>query len=62
MMRYRGTPVPARATVGDGVWRFAFLRPQPRPAPGQALVVYDGEYVRGGGTIVHDRTAVTVVG
>jgi tRNA-specific 2-thiouridylase len=35
------------ANVVDGVVQFA--RPQPRVAPGQAVVVYDGDVVLGGG-------------
>jgi tRNA-specific 2-thiouridylase len=38
---------PLDATVVDGSVRFA--RPQPRVAPGQAVVVYDGDVVLGGG-------------
>ncbi|MEZ5175766.1 MAG: tRNA 2-thiouridine(34) synthase MnmA [Acidimicrobiia bacterium] len=50
--RYRGAPVAATITAVGDSWRFAFDEPQERPAPGQALVMYDGEYVLGGGTIV----------
>ncbi len=53
--RYRGEPIGATASREDGRWRFTFDEPRPRPAPGQALVVYDGEYVLGGGTIVEER-------
>ncbi len=57
--RYRSEPVPATAQrIGDR-WRFVFLERQPKPAPGQTLVMYDGEYVLGGGTIVHDATRST---
>ena len=32
-------------------WTVGFAEPQRAPAPGQAAVLYDGELVRGGGTI-----------
>jgi len=54
-VRYRSEPVPATARRDGKRWRFLFVDRQPRPAPGQALVMYDGEYVLGGGTIVADR-------
>ncbi len=51
-VRYRSVPVPATAhRIGDR-WRFDFDDGQPRPAPGQTLVMYEGEYVLGGGIIV----------
>ncbi|MCL1599042.1 MAG: tRNA 2-thiouridine(34) synthase MnmA, partial [Actinomycetia bacterium] len=54
-VRYRSEPVAATAhRIGDR-WRFTFVERQSKPAPGQTLVMYDGEYVLGGGTIVTDR-------
>jgi tRNA-specific 2-thiouridylase len=41
-----GRPVPARWSDGT----VAFGSPQRRPAPGQAVVLYDGDVVVGGGT------------
>jgi tRNA-specific 2-thiouridylase len=43
--RAHGAAVPARA-YGHSV---RFDEPQPRVAPGQAVVVYDGDVVLGGG-------------
>jgi tRNA-specific 2-thiouridylase len=51
-VRYRSEPVGAVATCDGDLWRFAFDEPQSRPAPGQTLVMYDGDYVLGGGVIV----------
>lgn len=62
-VRYRSEAVPAVvASVTGGRWRIAFSEPQPRPAPGQAAVLYDTEYVLGGGTVATtaDRSASTV--
>mgnify|MGYP001819009210 FL=1 len=56
-VRYRSEPVPAVVASAGPLWRFTFDEPIPRPAPGQAVVAYDGEYVLGGGTIVDDRVA-----
>ncbi len=53
-VRYRSEPMPATAYRIGNRWRFTFLDRQPKPAPGQTLVMYDGEYVLGGGTIVQD--------
>lgn len=50
-VRYRSAPAPATVTeVGDTV-TVSFDTPVPRPAPGQAMVLYDGDYVLGGGTV-----------
>lgn len=59
-VRYRSEPAGATVVDSGDVWRFVFDERQPRPAPGQALVMYDGEYVLGGGTIVEDRAGSTV--
>ena len=50
--RYRSTEVPCTVR-GDGSGRLVvdFDEPQRAITPGQALVLYDGEYVLGGGTI-----------
>ena len=58
-VRYRGERHRATITAAGERWSFAFDEPQPRPAPGQALVMYDGPSVLGGGTIVAaDRVTV----
>jgi tRNA-specific 2-thiouridylase len=50
--RYRQEPAPARVEqTGDGTLTVEFEAPQRAIAPGQALVLYDGDYVVGGGTI-----------
>ncbi|HEX9853945.1 MAG TPA: tRNA 2-thiouridine(34) synthase MnmA [Acidimicrobiia bacterium] len=51
-VRYRTPAVPARLICDDRGWTVAFDTPQPGVAPGQAAVVYRGEEVLGGGTIV----------
>lgn len=50
--RYRAAEVPCTvAPDADGGLTVEFETPQRAIAPGQALVVYEGEYVLGGGTI-----------
>jgi tRNA-specific 2-thiouridylase len=51
-VRYRSEPVGAVADRDGDLWQFTFDEPQPRPAPGQTLVMYNGDYVLGGGIIV----------
>lgn len=36
----------------NGIWECVFDEPQRAVTPGQALVLYDGDYVLGGGTII----------
>lgn len=60
-VRYRSEPVAADIVAVGDRWEFAFVEPQPRPAPGQSLVMYDDEYVLGGGIIIDDRRSVTTV-
>jgi tRNA-specific 2-thiouridylase len=38
--------------IGEDGARVAFRNPQPAVAPGQALAIYAGDEVLGGGTIV----------
>jgi tRNA-specific 2-thiouridylase len=60
-VRYRSEPA-AATVVGTGHrWEFRFVEPLARPAPGQSLVMYDGEFVLGGGIIVDDRSPEPVV-
>jgi tRNA-specific 2-thiouridylase len=51
-IRHQHTPSPSLITAHeDGTITVAFIEPQHGVAPGQAVVVYDGEYVLGGGWI-----------
>ena len=51
-IRYNHTPQPARATLsGDDEFRVDFDHPQSAITPGQAVVLYDGDIVLGGGWI-----------
>ena len=55
-VRYRHSPLAVRVRVeGEGRVRVAFDRPALAVAPGQAVVVYRGDEVVGGGWI--DRPA-----
>jgi tRNA-specific 2-thiouridylase len=49
--RYRSPEVACTVEVDDAGWRVDFDDPQRAITPGQALVLYDGDYVLGGGTI-----------
>ena len=51
-IRYRGVPAAATVEVENGTARVQFEKPQRAVTPGQAVVLYDGERVLGGGTIV----------
>lgn len=52
-VRYRGALKPAVAEVTEGNRvRVKFLSPQRAVTPGQAVVLYDGDVVLGGGTIL----------
>jgi tRNA-specific 2-thiouridylase len=59
-LRYRSEPVWAMIVEAGDRWQFRFDDPQVKPAPGQALVMYDGDYVLGGGTIVDARSTVSI--
>ena len=49
--RYRSAEVPCRVRRDGDTLVVEFDQPQKALTPGQALVLYDGEYVLGGGTI-----------
>jgi tRNA-specific 2-thiouridylase len=52
-IRYRHQPVPCRVTIlADGQLEVRFSEPQKAVTPGQALVLYEGDEVLGGGRIV----------
>lgn len=52
-MNYTQIPQPCRAqALGQGRMKIAFDEPQRPSAPGQALVLYDGDRLIGGGTIL----------
>lgn len=57
-VRYRSDPVDASVVATGDRWEFRFSEPQARPAPGQSLVMYEHEYVLGGGIIIDDRPRV----
>jgi len=50
-IRYRSEPAPATVTVSGGAVEVRFDAPQRAVTPGQAVVLYEGERVIGGGTI-----------
>ena len=51
-IRHRHAPIPCSVASVDGTRaRIAFAEPGPVVTPGQAAVVYDGDYVLGGGWI-----------
>lgn len=55
-IRYNAPAVPATVSPGrDGRWEVTFAEPQHSVAPGQAGVIYRGDEVLGGGTIVERR-------
>ncbi len=51
VVRYRGEPVPAAFFPNEEGFRLEFERPVRAIAPGQAVVLYRGDEVIGGGTI-----------
>ena len=54
--RYRQTAQPATVyPEADGICRVEFDQPQRAITPGQAVVLYDGDLVVGGGTITHAK-------
>ena len=60
-VRYGSDPVDTTVVATGERWEFRFSEPQARPAPGQSLVMYEGEYVLGGGIIIDDRRRATSV-
>jgi tRNA-uridine 2-sulfurtransferase len=50
-VRYKSPPAPARVFVRDGEFEVEFQRPLRAITPGQAVVIYDGDSVVGGGII-----------
>ena len=50
-LRYRQPEQPATAWLEGEQLQIRLEKPQRAPAPGQAAVLYDGDYVLGGGTI-----------
>ena len=57
-IRYRQTEQPCEVTVEeDGSVQVLFDRPQRAITPGQAVVLYDGDTVLGGGTILEPMAA-----
>lgn len=57
--RHRGSPEPAvvQQLDGTGGAQLRLATPAPRAAPGQAVVVFDGERVLGGGTALAPKRA-----
>lgn len=62
-IRYRASEVPARARVcADGALVVEFDEPQRAVSPGQAVVLYQGDLVVGGGTIVRSYQPSAISG
>ena len=53
---HQGAPCQVKR-IGEDVLECKFLTPVRAVTPGQALVLYDGEYVAGGGTIMREEAA-----
>jgi tRNA-specific 2-thiouridylase len=51
VVRYRARPAPAIVDAEGADWRVRFAEPIAAVVPGQALVLYDGDRVLGGGII-----------
>ncbi len=51
-VRHRHAPAPATVVRDGGILSVLFDEPQRAPAPGQAAVLYNGDEVLGGGTIL----------
>jgi tRNA-specific 2-thiouridylase len=45
------------APLGGGAWQVRFDEPQRAITPGQAVVLYDGDVVLGGGTIARSAAS-----
>lgn len=56
-IRYQHRAAPATATLTDQGFRVTFDEPQQGVAPGQAVVLYDGERLLGGGWILRSHPA-----
>ena len=50
-VRYRSAPIPCRVERGARGTRLLLAEPASAPAPGQSMVVYDGDRVLGGGVL-----------
>jgi tRNA-specific 2-thiouridylase len=60
-IRHRAAPIPATARpLGNRRWTIDTDEPVWAAAPGQAAVLYDGEFVVGGGRIERPATAIAV--
>ena len=51
---HQGAPCQVKR-IGEDMLECRFLTPVRAVTPGQALVLYDGEYVAGGGTIIREE-------
>ena len=61
-IRHRHRPVPGTLEpLADERCRVAFRDPVESPAPGQAAVLYDGDWVAGGGWIQETEPATETV-
>ncbi|RIK46728.1 MAG: tRNA 2-thiouridine(34) synthase MnmA [Chloroflexi bacterium] len=62
VVRYRGVPYPAEVTpLEPGRMRVAFDEPPAAVAPGQAVVLYSGDEVLGGGSISSAARKTTII-